>query len=884
MANKSVLGKIVVDTALTDKEKPPDDAPIPPGPDDYKSYMIRLEIGQKQNKQPVNRGHLPTIVKKAMSRMFQEDKYMRIIPKNDWPTKFIKEQYDGKRRLQIDANKVPQEPADFDGYFEYTNNEYHPYESEKIVVRCYLKTILSFSELKNDQLRSFLSARNFWLYPSCFRTLQEATCGWFSELHPKFTNFEDLKEEIRTLLNLKEEPADSSNADKSMHTQTDNEATDDATSKQGANDQENDDEDDNEDDEATFTTLSDTDGDTYVPAMQVVQRRVYTGIGKNLISTNAVVIRCEARHRDTLHELLQSIDFNAGTYWPYSVTKHDNAKKAMLCQTRFLQNTRMLKLLGTSIEGLAKEFTYSGTTTSMVRELLANGIHGIHRPSDKQTEGVYIIYDTVREDEIVNYIDSLIAQVSRLPQNIQDTITLPNDLLRRMVPKSNRQKRDNEYDSRSCKTNYWNSDLSTVPSKPNAWRKPPAIILRKSDQRSSSPVSTLADSQRTSVTVEEVNNIVNAKAKELKQQHEKNIAELKSEMETRFADQDKKQKAKDKQQSDMHDTINKMWEWMQSQQKATPTTPTRRSRRLASQDDPDDSDYIDVDVDAAEDAIADEEFNRRNFDSEQIQVRLHAETSDMNVSKSREEEIIFSHSSPNKSDISSIRSEYDETAIVPHNTQRQISPQRQTNNSMGSSDSRHYLEQTADPGAIKCQVRFYPQVEVEKYQRYRMDNSLPVVPSELAHQPPYMDNRPTQWIHSAYGPNHPKFPMNNGPMPYFPPEQVLRAEHQFYHDQPPPPADYIPPPAISPYAHQPPPPPYTGPLPAQSQQQHLPASPHPQQPPATTVAQQHVPTDQSNNENNSQTPTQQQQQLSANQAPSSQDPTALKQGDGGSRP
>ena len=243
--------------------------------------------------------------------------------------------------------------------------------------------------------------------------------------------------------------------------------------------------------------------------------------------------------------------------------------------------------------------------------------------------------------------------------------------------------------------------------------------------------------------------------------------------------------------------------------------------------------------------------------------------------------IIFNENSPSKLSVSSIRSEYEETAIIP----RDSTPEREyyaqppndtmpppallNDKSLGSQESRYYLYPSSTPATHEKRVRFHPKQKIAKYLQYRRDNGLPEAPDEKAHQPPYLQNTPTQWMHSYYGHHHPKATHPMEPIPYYPPAAVLQAEHLFYQQGQPSPPQY--------------------PLPAITQQQmshHM----QPQMPPYPQQAhdQQQPP---ANNSPNAEfayaapaQPAAQQQshQHDSNQIQPSQSThtTALKQGDG----
>ena len=908
MMNQSVIGKKVVSPTTPAEDNQEINAASPPGPADYQYLMLRLELSQKKDKKPVNREPLPRLVKRALARLHQEDEYLRIIPKCDWPREYTPLNYDGKKRLQIDGNKVPTDPKSFDGYFEYSNNEVHPYETRKIVVRCRVKTTKAFKDLKSAQVRQYLEARAQYLNHSNFRSLEEATVGFYSELHTKFANFIDLEFELRKKMQkptkrINEEEDQEGNAGKTM------------------NDSE--------------------ESDLYVPAFTVGFRKIITGLGENTCSTFAVAIRCEATHKQELNAILQETSIHCGTYCPYSVTKHAKVERAVKLQTRFMENTKMIKLLGFTYKGLLQKFHHNGRATSVARELVANGILGIHRPTDPTRKCIYLVCEKAKQAEVAEYIDALILQVNSLPEETRNKIVMTDWNPRRSVQRD-KSHLDSYYDNLSGKTGYWKSDVSTVPSKPkNAWNRPPTIIMHQDDQRSGSPVSTMAESQKSTVTIEEVSQIVKesnaALEKKLRQEHEQQISSLKQEFDEKLEQERQRQIKREQKQDEQHLAIMTMFKWMKNEKDKKKLSRTRRRIFDDSEDDGHENDDSNGDDEHNDennhaDDNMDNENNDDNFDEgfdtndqnnngsnqqQQQNKENHMSTDGVDqtdeaaaqdfsfgdhaehqqphsgsTSLPEDATIIFNpDDSPSKLSISTIRSEYDnETALIPrdpnradvtpttrHQHHNYSAPPHGIDRSLGSQESRHYLFPLGSSGTPEKRVRFFPQQELEKYHQYRQDNGLPSEPDPRAHQPPYFHAQPTQYMQSYYGHHHPKHGHPHPPVPYYPPPAILQAEHLFYQQNQapamaPPPPDGIPIPTFQPLTQSP----------ATYEQQHLPMPMPPGNQQFSTPPSAEYPHDaHAHPAANQQPQPATEQDLSIKTKSNQSIPTALKQGDGG---
>ena len=803
MANTSVIGKQIVPPTIPEATTQEIAPATPPGPGDYSYLMLRLELAQKKDKKAVNQDPLPRMVKRALARLHQEDPYLRIIPKCDWPKEFDPINLDKtKKYLQIDANRVPTDAKEFDAYFEYTNKEVHPYEPKQIVVRFRVKTTKDFKTLKTEQVKQFLRARAQFLNQSFFIELEEATVGFYYELHTKFANFDDLSAELITRMQNPQKTTTNEEENETGETKTD------------------------------MNTSEETD--FHIPAFTLGCRNVITGMGDDTTSTYAVCVRTQASDKKEMNEILQNTTIHCGSYCYYSVTKHPNVQRAVKLQTRFMDKTTMIKLLGIQYKGLFKRFYHNGKATSVARELVQNGIHGLHRPTDKERKCIYLVCDASKEEETKEYIDKLMEQVNSLPPESRDTIVLPDWVPRRSKQKDNSDQ-NTQYDNMSGKTGYWNTDVSTIPSKPkNAWNRPPEIIMHQTDQRSSSPVSTMAESNRSAVTLEEVSQIVkesNAELKrELQAENDQKLGALKSEFDEKLQAERDYQRSREERQAQQHEAIMKMFEWMREDKEKKQLNKTRRrilddsdddaamnpdsnaGENYNSQNDDADDDNPDDDIDHLDNltnrAVSATTSPSRPSNSQAQQDQNHQkqtthateprqtetarQPNNMSVSNSLPEDttIIFNdNESPSKLSISSIRSEYDKTALVPRQqttpsgliTQPEAPSSHQfVDRSLGLHESRYYLHPSITPAAPEKRVRFHPRQEIEKYYAYRHDNGLPRDPDPQAHEAPYLTAQPQQWMHSQYGINHPRHHDNIQPLPYYPPATVLQAEHMYY--------------------------------------------------------------------------------------------------------
>jgi hypothetical protein len=204
---------------LAERKRPPDSSitqtvissPVPSKTNNRNLGLIRLEFTTRKNGSVINDEPLPKLVKKLVTHLIEADPTLEIHPIDAWPKQYTTVSSTVKPAPETDKHNtthtkkntvkiteksptittsaaLPTDRIGFDKYFQYTSDEHHPGEANKVVVRFYSAASKKLTELKNPITLDFLRENNMWVSTSKFETLRESTIGWIFKVNPLATN------------------------------------------------------------------------------------------------------------------------------------------------------------------------------------------------------------------------------------------------------------------------------------------------------------------------------------------------------------------------------------------------------------------------------------------------------------------------------------------------------------------------------------------------------------------------------------------------------------------------------------------------------------------------------------------------------------------------
>ena len=355
------------------------------------------------------------MVKGVIEKLTMADGNLRVMPRTNWiVSPSTVSDSSGKQRANLKAKEIPKNDGDsFQAYFEVCKTERHVGEAYKIVVRSCIESTQSLSALRTRDVMDYLMDKRMYVNQSVFEQLEEKSVGWLVSTHHRHSNRSEIVERMTKEINrnLQEDPSFGLDGDsparwtKVTPKKSPNKSPNKAGSTASSSNNEN-----------NLTTITE---EYKAPPFKLVMGKVMLFEENGTVtSTDALRIRCEASEGNRVRNLLTALSSTKiaefDNFIPFGVTNtkewEKTVKRLIKMQTKYLDETQLIKIVGLSKEGLEAEIIEQDENYVSMRSILMSrqGISAVfHSPGFNRHE-THVIVRKAEFDAAKAWIDTML--------------------------------------------------------------------------------------------------------------------------------------------------------------------------------------------------------------------------------------------------------------------------------------------------------------------------------------------------------------------------------------------------------------------------------------------------------------------------------------------